>query len=275
MTLQDNGFLELGGARLEYRHTGPQPDAAPTLVLLHEGLGSAGLWGDFPDKLAAATGAGVFAYSRVGYGRSSPVPLPRPLTYMQDEAETLASVMDAIGLRRGLLVGHSDGASIATLYFGAHQDHRVRGVSMIAPHFVVEDMTVAAISEAKSAYETGDLKGKLARWHDDVETAFRGWNDAWLDPISGAGTSRMRSATSASRTDRSRRGRPVWQRSPDHDRRRGMLLPGRRHAAAGCGSCATSRGRGRDARRRGGVREPHPHHSRRARDAAGRVGSPW
>jgi pimeloyl-ACP methyl ester carboxylesterase len=180
--LQNQGFRELGGARLEYRHVGPQPDAAPTLVLLHEGLGSAGLWGDFPDKLAARTGAGVFAYSRAGYGRSSPAGLPRPLTYMQDEAETLASVLDAIGFRRGLLVGHSDGASIATLYFGAHQDHRVRGVSMIAPHFVVEDMTVAAIADAKKAFETGDLKGKLARWHDDVDNAFRGWNDAWLDP---------------------------------------------------------------------------------------------
>src|SRR3978361_1758142 len=96
---------------------GPAPGEAPTIVLLHEGLGSAGLWGDFPEKLAAATGTGVFAYSRAGYGASSPAQLPRPLDYMHVEAlQVLPKIFDAIGFRRGLLVGHSDGASIATIY---------------------------------------------------------------------------------------------------------------------------------------------------------------
>jgi len=177
------GGLTIGDAELEYRFVGPQPDAAPTLVLLHEGLGSAALWGDFPEKLAEATNAGVFAYSRAGYGRSTPVPLPRPLDYMQREAfEVLPRVLDAIGFRRGLLIGHSDGASIATLYAGGVADHRIRAVSLIAPHFIVEDISVRSIAEIKQTYETTELRGKLARWHADVDNAFYGWNGAWLDP---------------------------------------------------------------------------------------------
>lgn len=183
MPLQPQGTLSLDGAELEYRMVGPGPEKAPTLVLLHEGLGCVGLWGDFPDRLADATGAGIFAYSRAGYGQSSPVPLPRPLTYMQDEAlHVLPRLLDAIGFRRGLLVGHSDGASIATIYAGGIQDHRVRGLSLIAPHFFVEAMSLTSIRAARDAYETGGLRTKLARWHKDVDGAFRGWNDAWLDP---------------------------------------------------------------------------------------------
>jgi pimeloyl-ACP methyl ester carboxylesterase len=173
----------MDAADLEYRMIGPAPDAAPTIVMLHEGLGCAGLWGDFPDRLAAATGAGVLVYSRAGYGASSPVELPRPLDYMQIEAlEVLPKLLDQIGFRRGLLLGHSDGASIAAIYAGAHQDHRVQAVAMIAPHFVVEDMGIAAIAETSKAYETGGLRAKLARWHRDVDNAFCGWNRAWLDP---------------------------------------------------------------------------------------------
>src|SRR5215475_5049218 len=165
MTLDDEGFLEIGGDRLEYRMIGPRPDAAPTLVLLHEGLGSADLWGDFPKALSAATGAGVFVYSRAGYGRSNSVALPRPLSYMDDEALTvLPQLLDEIGFRRGLLVGHSDGASIATIYAGSVQDHRIRGLALIAPHFFVEDMGIAAIAEARDAYARTDLRQKLARW---------------------------------------------------------------------------------------------------------------
>jgi pimeloyl-ACP methyl ester carboxylesterase len=183
MDLAEEGFIDVGGGRLEYRMIGPQPDAAPTLVLLHEGLGSAALWGEFPARLSVLTGSGVFAYSRAGYGRSSPVPLPRPLSYMHDEALTvLPPLLDAIGFRRGLLVGHSDGASIATIYAGSVQDHRVRGLVLMAPHFFVEDVSVAAIAAARDAFATTDLRQKLARWHSDVDNAFRGWNDAWLDP---------------------------------------------------------------------------------------------
>jgi pimeloyl-ACP methyl ester carboxylesterase len=162
---------------------GPRPDAAPTIVMLHEGLGCVGLWGDFPDRLAAAAGAGVFVYSRAGYGKSSPARLPRPLSFMHDEArQVLPRLLDAIGFRRGLLAGHSDGASIAAIYAGSVQDHRVRGLALIAPHFLTEDMGIAEIARAKEAYATTDLRQKLARWHADVDNAFKGWNDAWLDP---------------------------------------------------------------------------------------------
>jgi pimeloyl-ACP methyl ester carboxylesterase len=181
--LAPTGFLHIGASDLEYRMIGPAPDEAPTIVMLHEGLGSAALWGDFPDKLQAATGAGVLVYSRAGYGASSLVELPRPLDYMHIEAlEVLPKLLDAIGFRRGLLLGHSDGASIAAIYAGAHQDHRVQGVAMIAPHFFVEEMGIAAIAETRKAYEAGGLRAKLARWHRDVDNTFHGWRGAWLDP---------------------------------------------------------------------------------------------
>lgn len=177
------GFVEVAGRRLEARHLGPAPEDAPTLVLLHEGLGCVGLWGDFPARLQAATGCGIFVFSRAGYGASDPVALPRPLDYMQREAsEMLPKLLDAIGFRSGVLVGHSDGASIAAWHLGRIRDPRVEAAVLIAPHFLVEDMCVAAIAEAKIAYETTDLRAKLARWHTDVDVAFRGWNDAWLDP---------------------------------------------------------------------------------------------
>src|SRR3977135_1921306 len=183
MTLSPTGFLRIGAADLEYRMIGPAPSVAPTIVMLHEGLGSVGLWGYFPDRRQAATSAGVFAYSRAGYGASTPVKLPRPLDYMHIEAlDVLPKLLDATGFRRGLLVGHSDGASIAAIYAGAHQDHRVQGVAMIAPHFIVEDISVKSIAEIKTAYETTGLKAKLARWHSNVDNAFYGWNGAWLDP---------------------------------------------------------------------------------------------
>ena len=181
--LAPTGFLRIGAAELEYRMIGPSPANAPTIVMLHEGLGSAALWGDFPDKLQAATGAGIFAYSRAGYGASTPAALPRPLDYMQVEAlEILPALLDRIGFRRGLLLGHSDGASIAAIYAGGSGDHRVRGVVLMAPHFVVEDVSVASIAAIKTAFETTDLRSKLARWHRDVDNAFHGWNGAWLDP---------------------------------------------------------------------------------------------
>jgi pimeloyl-ACP methyl ester carboxylesterase len=183
MTLAPTGFLHIGSSDLEYRLIGPAPDRAPTIVMLHEGLGSAALWGDFPDRLQASTGAGVFVYSRAGYGASTPAKLPRPLDYMHIEAlEVLPKLLGQIGFRRGLLLGHSDGASIAAIYAGSVQDHRVQGLALIAPHFVVEDISVTSIAAIKTAYESTDLKSKLARWHRDVDNAFYGWNGAWLDP---------------------------------------------------------------------------------------------
>ena len=176
-------MLDLGDQQLEYRSIGPRSNAAPTLVLLHEGLGCVALWNDFPERLAAETGLGVFLYSRAGYGASSTIALPRPLSYMHHEArEVLPRVLQAIGFQRGLLIGHSDGASIATIYAGSTEDHRISGLVLIAPHFFVEDMGLAAIAQAKVAFESGDLRQRLARWHQNVDTAFKGWNGAWLDP---------------------------------------------------------------------------------------------
>jgi pimeloyl-ACP methyl ester carboxylesterase len=182
-SLNPNGFLRINAADLEYRMIGPSPGDAPTIVMLHEGLGCTALWGDFPEKLQAATGAGVFVYSRAGYGASSTVPLPRPLDYMHVEAlEVLPKLLDQIGFRRGLLLGHSDGASIAAIYAGGVADHRIRGVAMIAPHFIVEEMGLAAIAETAKAYAAGTLRARLGRWHRDVDNTFQGWCGAWLDP---------------------------------------------------------------------------------------------
>jgi pimeloyl-ACP methyl ester carboxylesterase len=183
MTLTPTGFLSIGGTSLDYKWLAPESADAPTIVMLHEGLGSVGLWNDFPEKLREATGAGIFVYSRAGYGRSSPIELPRPLDYMQREAlDVLPKVLDAIPFKRGLLLGHSDGASIAAIYAGSRQDHRLQGIALIAPHFIVEDISAKSIAAIKTSYETTDLKAKLARWHKDVGNAFYGWNGAWLDP---------------------------------------------------------------------------------------------
>jgi pimeloyl-ACP methyl ester carboxylesterase len=168
---------------LEAQWWGPAPEAAPTLVLLHEGLGCVALWRDVPEALVEATGCGVFAYSRFGYGGSDAATLPRPMCYMHDEAlHVLPRVLDAAGVRRAVLLGHSDGGSIAAIHGGAVRDARVVGVAMIAAHFFVEDSNIAAIRAVKADYEQGDLRQRLARYHRDVDVAFRGWNDAWLDP---------------------------------------------------------------------------------------------
>lgn len=175
--------LTINGRHLDAAWWGSPPDRAPTLVLLHEGLGSVGLWRDVPQRLAESTGCGVFAFSRFGYGQSDPVILPRPMTYMHEEAQhVLPRVLDAAGIRQAILVGHSDGGSIAAIHAGATQDKRLFGLVMIAAHFFVEDLNIAAIQQIKQAYEQGDLRQRLARHHRDVDVAFHGWNGAWLDP---------------------------------------------------------------------------------------------
>ena len=177
------GAIVADGKKLEAAAYGPAPDAAPTVVMLHEGLGCVALWRNFPAKLAAATGFGVFVYSRAGYGRSDPVELPRSLDYMTREARfSLPQVLDAIGFRRGILLGHSDGASIAAIYAGEHSDERVKGLVLMAPHVFAEAPGLASIAEAKRAYESDNLRAKLARYHRHVDSAFLGWNGAWLDP---------------------------------------------------------------------------------------------
>ena len=175
--------IVVGGRHLEAAWWGrPRPDAS-TIVLLHEGLGCVALWRGFPAALAEATGLGVFAYSRAGYGGSDPVPLPRPLRYMHDEADLLPAVLDAAGIGPCLLVGHSDGGSIAAIHAGGlSPDPRVRRLALIAPHFFVEEVTLASIRAIRAEYDAGGLRQRLARHHRRVDVAFRGWNDAWLDP---------------------------------------------------------------------------------------------
>jgi len=176
-------ILDVEGVRLETICFGPPPEQAATLILLHEGLGCVALWRAFPEALAEATGLGVFAYSRAGYGQSDPCSLPRPLDYMEREArDSLPRVLDAIGFRQGLLLGHSDGASIAALHGGFGDDLRVRGLVLMAPHFFTEPEGLAAIADARSQYQSGELRNRLGKYHADVDCAFLGWNDAWLDP---------------------------------------------------------------------------------------------
>jgi pimeloyl-ACP methyl ester carboxylesterase len=169
------------GRRIEAAWHGPGPDAAPTLVLLHEGLGCVAMWKEFPRLLAERTGCGVLVYSRPGYGNSDPLPLPRPVTYMHEEATTiLPAVLDAAGVGKCILLGHSDGASIAAIYAGSRQDFRVRALVLMAPHFFVEDMNIRKIADVKREYEAGGLRRRLARYHQHVDAAFYGWNGPWL-----------------------------------------------------------------------------------------------
>ncbi|MGB3246495.1 MAG: alpha/beta hydrolase [Sulfitobacter sp.] len=175
--------LTAGGKSLEYRCWGPPPDQAPTLVMLHEGLGSVGLWRDVPERLAKATGFGVIAYSRAGYGASDPADLPRPLEYQTHEGTVvLGEVLDALDIRHCVLMGHSDGATMAAIYAGSVSDMRVRGLILIAPHFFTEPEGLAAIAETGVLYENGALKDKLAKYHGNVDNAFLGWHDTWTNP---------------------------------------------------------------------------------------------
>jgi pimeloyl-ACP methyl ester carboxylesterase len=176
--------LLAGGYRLEYEWHGPRPEAAPTLVFLHEGLGCVTMWRDFPARLAEATGLGALVYSRAGYGSSDPVPVPRPLRFMHDEAlRVLPEVLDAMQVRDAILVGHSDGGSIALLHAGGVPGPKVRALILEAPHVFCEHISIERISLATEKYREGDLRRALERHHGpNVDVAFWGWNRAWLDP---------------------------------------------------------------------------------------------
>jgi pimeloyl-ACP methyl ester carboxylesterase len=182
-------FVDIAGTSLEYERFSGAGNRA-TVVLLHEGLGSVSMWRDFPARLAAATAHTVIAYSRAGYGKSDPLPdgddplgprrnLRRPDFMHREARETLPALLEALGVVKPVLFGHSDGASIALLHAARHP---VSAVIAMAPHVVVEPISVKSIEAAKVAWETTDLPQKLARHHDDPEGAFRGWNDIWLHP---------------------------------------------------------------------------------------------
>lgn len=171
--------VTVSGRRLEAVELPGDPSEG-ALVLLHEGLGSVGLWRDFPQALHAATGRRVIAFSRFGHGRSEPPPLPRTPAFFHEEAlEVLPEVLAQLDAPEPLLVGHSDGASIALIHAGHHP---VAGIALLAPHVIVEDITVAAIREAREAFDGGELRERMARHHDDPAAAFNGWCDVWLDP---------------------------------------------------------------------------------------------
>ena len=175
-------FVAAAGHRLEYDWFGTERDGSPAIVMLHEGLGSLALWKDFPERLATATASRVLAFSRYGYGKSDPLAGPRGVDFMHVEAlETLPQVLDALGVRDPVLFGHSDGASIALIH-AARSGRRVAAVVALAPHVFVERYGLDSIAAARRAYLEGDLSARLARYHDDVESAFWGWNDIWLHP---------------------------------------------------------------------------------------------
>lgn len=181
------GFLQAGGKRLEWAFWPGGPGGpGPVIVLLHEGLGCVALWRDFPAALAEATGLGVFAYSRAGYGQSDPADLPLPLDYMTRHAmQGLPRVLDAVGPGPVILMGHSDGATIALEYAGRVADPRVRAVVAMAPHLFTEPMGLAEITRAAAGFGP-DMAARMGKYHRNPEATFAGWSGAWLDPAFAA-----------------------------------------------------------------------------------------
>ena len=176
-----SSFVDIDGVRLEVLRIAGRDAGRPPLVFLHEGLGSVAMWRDFPARVAAATGAETIVYSRRSYGRSAKLAAPREVDYLDGEScEVLPRLLARLGIAKPILIGHSDGASIALLYAGAGLP--AAGLVLMAPHVFVEDVTVASIAAARDAYRTTDLPQRLGRYHDDPDGAFWGWNDIWLDP---------------------------------------------------------------------------------------------
>jgi pimeloyl-ACP methyl ester carboxylesterase len=168
--------------RIEYEWIGDARSPVPTVVFLHEGLGSLAMWKDFPRRLCDAHGLSGLVFSRPGYGRSTPRRADERWTvdFMHRQAnEVLPALFAALGIDRPWLFGHSDGASIALLHAARHA---VAGVVAVAPHLFVEPISLASIEKARTAYASGELRAALARYHDDPDSAFFGWCDAWLDP---------------------------------------------------------------------------------------------
>jgi pimeloyl-ACP methyl ester carboxylesterase len=178
--MRSSAFFSVSGRRLEYRCVAAAV-RGPTLVFLHEGLGSIGQWRDFPESIVEATGLPALVYARYGHGQSDALQQPHGVDFMHREAlESLPELLATLGIRNPVLIGHSDGASIALIYAGA--GHALRALVVMAPHVFVEDISIASIVAAKHAFETTDLRHKLARYHRDAVKTFYGWNDVWLAP---------------------------------------------------------------------------------------------
>jgi pimeloyl-ACP methyl ester carboxylesterase len=172
-------LVELGGLHLETLDLPGAPDEPP-LVMLHEGLGSVGLWRGLPADLNRATGRRTIAFSRFGHGRSAPPPAPRTPAFFHEEAlEVLPGLLALLEVAAPVLVGHSDGASIALIH-AAH--HPVSALVLLAPHVFVEEVTVSSIRGTRLEFLSGRLRDRMARHHDDPDSAFWGWCDVWLDP---------------------------------------------------------------------------------------------
>ena len=177
-------FLQAGGSRLEYEWYGPKPEDALTLVFLHGGLGSGTAWGDYPERLALALDCGALAYSRIGYGNSDPVNSPRSIDFMHQEAlAVLPDVLGALQIRQAVLIGHSDGGSIALIYSGSKAAKvSIRALVLEAPHVFVEDITISSIAAAVENYHGGGLRVSLQKYHGNVDNTFESWSRVWLDP---------------------------------------------------------------------------------------------
>jgi len=176
------GEVVVDGKRLETLSLEPRDASAATIVMLHEGLGSMALWKDFPHQLATRTGCGVLVYSRYGHGNSEKLTEKRPVEFMHHEGElVLPELLDKLGIARPILLGHSDGGSIALIFAGKYPEG-ARALILEAPHVFVEDLSVASIAEAKIRFETTDLRRRLGCYHAHVDETFWGWNDIWLDP---------------------------------------------------------------------------------------------
>jgi pimeloyl-ACP methyl ester carboxylesterase len=181
--LAHEGFLSIDEMRLEYRLYGETLSRSPTIVMVHEGLGSIRTWGDFPRRLSEVIGASVLVYSREGYGSSPLTQTELPLDYIRQHAlKVLPRILDEIEFAGGILLGHSDGASMVAAYAGTIDDPRIGGLVLMAPHFCVEDETLVEIRNAKVAFESSNLRQRLSRYHADVDAAFLRWNNVWLDP---------------------------------------------------------------------------------------------
>jgi len=182
VTIQaERSFISVQGRKLEVQRIAGLKPGLPELVFLHEGLGSVSLWRDFPAMVAQATGCAVLVYSRYGNGQSEVLKEARQVDYMHIEAlEVLPELLQMLDVEQPILVGHSDGGSIALIYAGAVD--RLRGVVVLAPHVFVEDLSVKSIAEAQQKFETTDLAKRLKRHHADAASTFRGWKDIWLKP---------------------------------------------------------------------------------------------
>lgn len=174
--------MQIAGHLLDVVVTPPIRDGAPTIVFLHEGLGTIALWRDFPERIARRTGFGTIVYSRYGNGFSDVLDAPRTPSYMHDEAlVALPELLAACNVTKPVLFGHSDGASIALIYASAFPSD-VSAVVALAPHVIVEDISVESIADIGRAYRTSSLREKMSRYHRDVDATFFGWNDVWLSP---------------------------------------------------------------------------------------------